>query len=151
MTPRRSLTGEVLPPPLPATATELAAGRLGPAHLRVITATMRRIPPSTHPETAAQAEQTLAHAARRFDPAALTRIGERFLAHLAPDGNAPAEQPQHQRELLVRTGSDGTISLTGKLDPEGGAHVLEILHYLSGRRPPVEGMPDRRAGPSPGL
>ena len=87
LTPRRSLTGEALPPLLPAAATELAAGAIGPTHLRVITATMRRIPPSTHPEVAAQAEQTLATAARRFDPAALSRIGERLLAHLDPDGN----------------------------------------------------------------
>ncbi|MGH3837116.1 MAG: hypothetical protein ACRDSF_15665 [Pseudonocardiaceae bacterium] len=42
----------------------------------------------------AQAEQTLAHAARRFDPAALGRIAERLLAHLDPDGSAPAEEPR---------------------------------------------------------
>ncbi|HEX8933198.1 MAG TPA: DUF222 domain-containing protein [Pseudonocardiaceae bacterium] len=41
--PRRSLTGEVLIPRLPATAAGLAAGELGPGHLRVITAIMRRI------------------------------------------------------------------------------------------------------------
>jgi uncharacterized protein DUF222 len=43
--PRRSLTGEMLPPQLPATAAELVAGTIGPGHLRVITATTRRIPP----------------------------------------------------------------------------------------------------------
>lgn len=91
LAPRQSLTGETLPPVLPATATELAAGAIGPNHIRVITATMRRIPPSTHPATAAEAEQTLATAARRFDPTAMTRIGERLLAHLDPDGNAPAD------------------------------------------------------------
>lgn len=37
LTPRRSLTGEVLP----ATAAELAAGAIGPIHLRVITAVIR--------------------------------------------------------------------------------------------------------------
>jgi len=41
VTPRRSLTGEVLPPAFPATAAELAAGAIGPAHLRVITAVKR--------------------------------------------------------------------------------------------------------------
>ena len=82
LTPRRSLTGEVLPPALPSTAEELAAGRIGPTHVRVITSVMHRIPPSTHPEVAAQAEQTLATTARRFDPTALTHVGERLLAHL---------------------------------------------------------------------
>ena len=145
LTPRRSLTGEVLPPILPATAAELAAGAIGPAHLRVITATMRRIPDGTHPDTAAQAEQTLATAARRFDPSALTRIGECLLAYLDPDGPEPAEEPETTRELRVRTGADGTVSLDGKLDPEGGARVLEVLGSLNGRRAPIDGVPDTRS------
>ncbi|MGH3828531.1 MAG: DUF222 domain-containing protein [Pseudonocardiaceae bacterium] len=143
--PRRSLTGEELPAALPSTAAELAAGAIGPAHVRVITATMRRIPPTTHPGTAAQAEETLAHAARRFDPSALTRIGERLLAILDPDGDEPADEPERVRELRVRTGSDGTVTLNGKLDPEGGARVLEVLNSLNGRRPPVDGVPDQRS------
>lgn len=145
LTPRRSLTGEVLPPALPATAAELAAGTISPAQLRVITGTMRRIPPCTHPETAAQAEETLAHAARRFDPTALARIGERLLAHLDPDGAEPTDEPEQVRELRVRTGPDGTVTLNGKLDPEGGARVLEVLDSLNGRRPPVDGVPDQRS------
>lgn len=144
LTARRSLTGEVLPPALPATAAELAAGTIGPTHLRVITATLRRIPPDVHPDTAAQAEMTLAAAARRFDPAALSRIADRVLAHLDPDGAAPAEEPETTRELRVRTGPDGAVSLTGRLDPEGGARVLEVLGSLNQRRPPIDGVPDTR-------
>ncbi|MGH8966087.1 MAG: DUF222 domain-containing protein, partial [Actinomycetes bacterium] len=145
LTPRRSLTGQVLPPALPATAAELAAGAIGPTQLRVITATMGRIPPWALPEVAAQAEQTLASAARRFDPAALARIGQRLLAHLDPDGAAPAEEPETVRELRVRPGPDGVVSLTGKLDPEGGARALEVLNSLNGRRAPVDGVPDLRS------
>jgi hypothetical protein len=145
LTPRHALTGEVLPP----TATELAAGAIGPTHVRVITATMRRVPASTHPGTVAEAEQTLASAARRFDPAALSRIGERLLAYLDPDATAPADDPEHTRELRVRTGSDGTVSLTGQLDPQGGARVLEVLGCLNGRRAPVDGIPDTRTTPTP--
>ncbi|HEX6402709.1 MAG TPA: DUF222 domain-containing protein [Pseudonocardiaceae bacterium] len=145
LTPRRSLTGEVLPPELPATAAELAAGAIGPAHLRVITATMRGIPPSMDPEAVAQAEQMMASSACRFDPAALTRIGERLLACLDPDGPEPADEPEQTRELRVRTGSDGTVSLTGRLDPEGGARVLEVLNSLNGRRPAADGVPDLRS------
>jgi len=37
------------------------------------------------------------------------------------------------------------VSLTGKLDPEGGARVLEVLGSLNARRPPVEGVPDTRS------
>jgi Domain of unknown function (DUF222) len=121
LTPRCSLTGQVLPPALPATAAELAAGAIVPTHLKVITAIMRRIPPSAHPEVAAQAEQTLATAARRFDPAAVSRIGERLLAHLDPDGKAPAQEPETIRELRVRMSPDGVASLaswTPKAAPE---------------------------------
>jgi len=145
LTPRRSLTGQALAPSLPATAAELAGGAIGPAHLRVITATMRRIPDGTHPQDAAQAEQTLATAARRFDPTALGIIAARLLAHLDPDGPEPAEEPETTRELRVRTGADGTVRLDGKLDPEGGARVLEVLGSLNTPRPPVEGVPDTRS------
>jgi hypothetical protein len=110
LTSRQSLTGEVLPPVLPATAVELAAGVIGPAQVRVITAIMRRIPPGTHPEITAQAEETLARATGRFDPAALTRIGELLLAHLNPDGSAPTDEPEQLRELRVRTRPDGTVT-----------------------------------------
>ncbi|MGH8922820.1 MAG: DUF222 domain-containing protein, partial [Actinomycetes bacterium] len=145
LTARRSLTGEVLPPTLPATAAELAAGAIGPAHLRVITATMRRMPSTAHPDAVAQAEQTLAQMARRFDPPALSRLAERLLAHLDPDGTAPAEEPEAQRELRVRTGSDGTVRLAGILDPEGGARVREVLGSLNQRRSPIDGVPDERS------
>jgi Domain of unknown function (DUF222) len=145
LAPRWSLTGEALAPLLPSTAAELAAGAIGPAHIRVIAATLRQIPPTTHPDLVAQAEETLATAARRFDPAALTRIGERLLAHLNPDGTAPTDEPEQLRELRVRTRPDGTVTLNGKLDPEGGARVLEVLNALNGRRPPVDGIPDTRS------
>ena len=106
---------------------------------------MGRIPDGVHPQDAAQAKQTLANAARRFDPSALTRIGERLLAYLDPDGPEPVEEPETVRELRVRTGADGVVSLTGKLDPEGGARMLEVLGSLNGRRPPVDGIPDTRS------
>ena len=73
----------------------------------MIAAAMGRIPDGIHPETAAQAEQTLARAARRFDPAALGTIAERLLAHLDPDGPEPVEEPETMRELRVGTGTDG--------------------------------------------
>jgi hypothetical protein len=75
----------------------------------------------------------------------LTRIGERLLACLDPDGPEPADEPEQTRELRVRTGSDGTVSLTGWLDPEGGARGLEVLNSLNGRRPAVDGVPDLRS------
>src|ERR671916_3332002 len=82
------------------------------------TTTMRRLPPSTHPGTAAEAEQTLATAARRFDPAALSQIGERLLAHLDPDGSAPSDEPETIRDLRVRTDPDGWSASPGDWTPK---------------------------------
>ncbi|HEY2725223.1 MAG TPA: DUF222 domain-containing protein [Pseudonocardiaceae bacterium] len=143
---RRSLTGTVLPPKLPATASALAEGSIGTAQVRIITSTMSRIPSAT-PDEVAQAEQTLADTARRFDPAALGRIAERLLAHLDPDGTAPTDEPEPIRELYLHTRSDGTVTLAGRLDPDGGARVQEVLDALNTRRPDTDGQPDQRSQP----
>jgi Domain of unknown function (DUF222)/HNH endonuclease len=67
------------------------------------------------------------------------------LACLDPDGPESTDEPEQIRELRVRTGADGTVTLNGKLDPDGGARVLEVLNSLNGRRPPVDGVPDQRS------
>lgn len=145
LTARRSLTGQELPPALPGTAAALTAGQIGPAHVRVITAALGRIPQTVHPDVAAQAEQTLASAARRFDPTALTQVAQRLLAHLDPDGTAPPDDPGIQRELHVRTRPDGTVTFKGQLDAEGGARVREVLGSLNDRRPSIDGVADTRS------
>jgi hypothetical protein len=49
------------------------------------------------------------------------------------------------RELRVRTGPDGVVSLSGKLNPEGGARVLEVINSLNDRRSAVDGVADQRS------
>jgi hypothetical protein len=63
---------------------------------------------------------------------------------LAPRRSLTGE-PEQLRELRVRTRPDGTVTLNGKLDPEGGARVLEVLNSLNGRRPPVNSRITRRS------
>ena len=41
--------------------------------------------------------------------------------------------------------SNSTVNPTGRLDPEGGARVLEVLNALNGRRAPIDGIPDQRS------
>ncbi len=147
LTPRQSLAGEALPPLLPSTAAELAAGAIGPAHLRVITVVMRRVSATTHPDITAQAEHTLATAARRFDPAALTRIGERLLDHLDPDGKELTDEPEEMRELRVRTVGRRPRATPGHHRTTRRPRPTRQRMRLSGLRPPTPLLPR----PSPGV
>jgi hypothetical protein len=90
--PRRTLTGEELPPRHPATAAAVRAGQISLGAARTVIDTVAQIPASVRPAEAAQAEQTLAGYAQRFEPRALAGLGRRVLAQLNPDGPAPAEQ-----------------------------------------------------------
>ena len=51
LAPRRALTGASLPALLPNTAAALAAGKIGPAQVRVITETMSAVPADVTPTT----------------------------------------------------------------------------------------------------
>ncbi|MEJ2866120.1 DUF222 domain-containing protein, partial [Actinomycetospora flava] len=68
--PRSSLSGEPLPPRLPATATVAAAGEVGPAHIAIIRTTMRRLDrvDALPVDDWTAAEQTLADEATRLGP-----------------------------------------------------------------------------------
>ncbi|MBA2472097.1 MAG: DUF222 domain-containing protein [Pseudonocardiales bacterium] len=78
---RRTLSGEVLAPLLPDTAAALAAGEIGPAHVRVITETMNAIPANVSATDRDAARAELAHHARSFNATSLHKIGQRILAH----------------------------------------------------------------------
>jgi hypothetical protein len=65
---RRALTGEPLAPELPETAAALAAGEIGPAHVRIIIEIMDAVPASTSSAQRAEVEADLARHARTFGP-----------------------------------------------------------------------------------
>ncbi|MGH3981149.1 MAG: DUF222 domain-containing protein [Pseudonocardiaceae bacterium] len=92
LTPRQSLTGEMLPARCPATAAAFAGGENSASAVRIVTDAMRRIPAGVHPQTEAETEQALTDHARRFEPRPLAQITHRVLAHLDPDGPAPIEE-----------------------------------------------------------
>ena len=65
---RRTLTGQILEPQLPATAAALAAGEIGAGQLRVITDTMTLLPDSVPEPARERVEAELAGYARDFRP-----------------------------------------------------------------------------------
>lgn len=90
---RRTITGQTLPPKLPATAAALAGGEIGTGQLRVIAETMAALPTSVPQPARDRAEADLAGHARDFDPRRLRIIAHRMLANLDPDGPHPGDEP----------------------------------------------------------
>ncbi|MBV9161859.1 MAG: DUF222 domain-containing protein [Pseudonocardiales bacterium] len=148
---RRTITGDTLPPRLPATAAALAAGEIGTGQLRVITETIAALPASVPESARERAEADLAGYARDFDPRRLRIIAHRLLTNLDPDGLPPSDDPipatPVRGELWLRDRRDGRLGLEGWLDPEHGTLVRSLIEQLAGRRPTADGVPDTRTVP----
>ncbi|MDT5146059.1 MAG: hypothetical protein QOC58_704 [Mycobacterium sp.] len=83
---RLTLTGEELPPELPATAEAWRQGRLGGQHLRVIQTFVRDLPQDIPVETVAHSERFLARQATQLRPDQLEKVAHRCALELNPDG-----------------------------------------------------------------
>ncbi|HEU0087781.1 MAG TPA: DUF222 domain-containing protein [Pseudonocardiaceae bacterium] len=148
---RRTLTGETLPPQLPATAAALAAGKIGAGQLRVIAETMATLPAAVPEPVRERVEADLAGYAADFDPRRLRSIAHRILATLDPDGPAPPTGPAPaapaRGELWLRNRRDGRLALDGWLDPEHGTMVRSLIEQLAAPRPAADGGPEDRTVP----
>ncbi len=86
LNPRVTLTGEVLPPELPATAGVWRDGLLDPQHVKVIQTFMRDLPGDTPADTVERAEQFLAEQATALRPDQLEKVANRCAVLINPDG-----------------------------------------------------------------
>jgi hypothetical protein len=86
LTPRTAITGETLPPELPATARVWRDGLLDPQHLKVIQTFVRDLPSHTPPETVEGAERFLAEQATALRPDQLEKVANRCAVLINPDG-----------------------------------------------------------------
>ena len=86
LTPRTAITGETLPPELPATAQVWRDGLLDPQHLKVIQTFVRDLPSDTPPETVESAERFLAEQATALRPDQLEKVANRCAVLINPDG-----------------------------------------------------------------
>ncbi len=84
--PRLTLTGQQLPPELPATAVAWRHGRLDEQHLQVIATFMRDLPEHTAAPVAERAERFLAEHATTLRPDQLDKVAQRYALLLNPDG-----------------------------------------------------------------
>lgn len=84
--PRMTLTGQPLPPELPATAKAWEAGILDPEHLRVIQGFIRDLPRHVAAADVERAEAFLAEKAAELRPDQLKKLADRLAITLNPDG-----------------------------------------------------------------
>ena len=94
---RTTLTGQSLPPLLPATAKAWDAGVLGGDHLRVIQGFFRDLPADVPAEEIAKAEAFLAEKAAELRPDQLQVVADRLLLTINPDGRFTDEDRARQR------------------------------------------------------
>ena len=135
----------------PQVQAALQAGAISKEHASVALRIVRQLPESLDDETRDDAIATLVQAATTFDPTDLSRIGTHLLAALDPDGPQPEQderQGRARREFTWSHRDDGTVTLYGRLDAEGGAALIAAVGPLSAPRPctDVEG-PDPRTAP----
>ena len=144
---RRALTGEPLAPQLPETAAALAAGEIGPAHVRLIIEMMDAVPASITAAQRAEVEADLARHARTFGPTELAKLGQRLLAHLDPDGPEPRDDNPAPAagELRLWNRRDGTLGFEGWLDGEHGPQFQGLIDQLAKPRPLSREIPDLRS------
>lgn len=95
--PRLTLSGEALPPELPATAKAWQAGLLDVEHLRVIQAFVADLPFDLDPAAAAKAESFLADKAAELRPDQLQKAADALAVRLNPDGRFSDEQRAQRR------------------------------------------------------
>ena len=94
---RTSLTGQTLPPLLPATAKAWDAGLLDIDHLRTIQNFIRDLPEDIHPAQVEKAEAFLAQKATELRPDQLEKVGDRLTSTLNPDGTFSEDYRAAQR------------------------------------------------------
>jgi hypothetical protein len=144
--PRRGLTGEVLPPLLPAVAAAQADGVVSAEHAAVITRVIEDLPPVMEPEQVAAVEQRLVAEAARFDPSVLARIGRHLLERINPDGTEGRDtEHERRRHATLTARRDGSGDLHARLTPAALAQWQAVLDPLAAPRPSDTDGPDPRS------
>lgn len=124
LSPRTTLTGQQLPPELPATALAWRRGLLDPEHLRVIQTFVRDLPEDVAVTVVEQAEAFLAHHATQLRPDQLDKAAKRAAILINPDGKFSDRDRARQRSFTFkRQRADGMSEATLIATPELRASI----------------------------
>ncbi|MEN4398466.1 HNH endonuclease signature motif containing protein [Mycolicibacterium senegalense] len=126
--PRRSLTGQPLPPALPVVAAAVGAGLINPDHVKVLREAVKGLPGFVDRVTREQFEADLVRVAVGVGPRELKDTAELRLFLLDQDGPEPDDTERARKRGLStgKQGRDAMTALTGTLTPEAAA-VWEVL------------------------
>ncbi|GFG76285.1 hypothetical protein MBOT_36500 [Mycobacterium botniense] len=151
---RRALTGEPLPPRLPATAAAQRAGQLGAGHISVIRAFFQQLPCCVDAATQQRAEAHLAGLAAQYRPDQLRTLADKLADCLNPDGNFSEQDRARRRALtLGKQDADGMSQLRAWLSPAARAALEAVLAKLAApgmadpysEHPVLDGPPSQQA------
>ena len=84
-------------------AAAQADGAISPAHARVITHTVFKLPAAVRAEHGAQVEQLLVTHAAQFDPSVLAKLARHVLDVLNPDGTHDNEHDRDRKRDFTMT------------------------------------------------
>jgi uncharacterized protein DUF222 len=149
---RTAITGEPLPPLLPATAAAQRDGRIGAAHVAVIRSFCHRLPAFVDIDTRVHAEAQLARLGKQHRPDELAKLADKLTDCLNPDGDFTDEDRARRRGVTVgKEGHDGMSPLSGYLTPEARATLDAVLAKLAapGMCNPTDDTPCVNDDPSP--
>lgn len=123
----------------PAVRAALLSGAITVEQGRVVAETVAALPVEAGPEVADKATQLLITWADRFDPTSLSRLGERVLAHVAPELADQAElkalerateRAEARRHVTLSEQQNGQVRLSGNLDTETASLLREAIDPL---------------------
>ncbi|TDQ00352.1 HNH endonuclease [Labedaea rhizosphaerae] len=131
--PKIGITGQPIPPRLPAARAAMAAGEISGAHVDKIATTVESVPV----EHGEQVEVDMTGLARKFNPTQLIRLGERIVAALNPDGRKPIERTvvDAQNTLDLYEHRDGSLSGQFRLGGEDASVLRALLSPLAKPQP----------------
>ncbi|MET4431267.1 HNH endonuclease signature motif containing protein [Mycolicibacterium sp. 624] len=126
--PRRTLTGQPLPPVLERTAAAQARGQINTEHIAIIRKFFADLPEHIDTQTRTDAETDLVRVAAKQSPEGLRSATALLLALLHPDGDYTDAQRDRRRGISIgNQGADGLSRISGHLTPELRATLEPIL------------------------
>ena len=145
VSPRRSLTGEVLPALHEPTAAAFSAGVVSAQAAEIVTRTVDALPACVLEEAHSAVEEVLLDFAKSHDPQTLARHAKQVATALDQDGAlADHERAERRRTVEFTRFPDGSGVLVVHLTAEAAEHVETTFDTLAKPQPASDGTPDPR-------